>query len=449
MKSNELMQMAMGLLFLLAPGTAMAQATGGGPQGSMASNVPVFASGVMLPTVPGADEPLANVFEGSLTVGTNYDDNVFPDTTPRQWDIDYTIMPEITFTESHPRLEWKLDYGPGLTISQRYFYRNIFSQNLGASFVWLVSPHGTLSGEQHYLVTTDPFAGTTTNSPGPDIAPNESIYIPNTRQTWLLSHLMYSYQSSAQTTMGAGGTYSLQNYDSIPANGPTTPLIHAQIASGEAYIARQLTARNQLGFQYGVQVLKFEQEDARTTTHSFLLFDQMNLSSSNSLTLYGGPEYSLTFNQVALSLGFVVISIPVKANQWSGSGGVMYNWTGDHLATSIDVSRRVSDGGAFIGAVELTSGKAELSWRMTRDWSLVSNIAGADETLLATSTSTGDELRSYSGRIGIERQFLRELTVDCYYERLNQTGSIYGLEAGNRDIFGATLRYSFLRPVGR
>lgn len=440
--------MAAGLLFLLAPGLAIAQATGGA-QGSTASNVPVFASGVMQPTVPGADEALTNVFEGSVTVGSNYNDNVYAGVVPREWDVNYTITPEISFTESHPRLEWNLDYAPGLSVSEKYLYRNVFTQNLGANFVWLVSPHGTLSGEQNYLVTTDPFAGTTTTSPGPNIAPNESIYIPNIRQTWLLSHLMYSYRSSAQTTMGVGGTYSLQNYDNIPGNGATTPLIHTQVASGEAFIARQLTPRDQLGFQYGLQSLEFEQADARTTTHSFIVFDQMNLSSATTLTLYGGPEYSLTFNQVALSLGFVVITIPVKANEWSGSGGMMYNWTGNHLAASIDVSRRVSDGGALIGAVELTSGKAQLNWRLTRDWSLYSNITGAEEELLATSTTTGNELRSYSGQLGLQRKFLRALAFRCFYERLNQTGSIAGFQVGNRDIFGASLRYSFLKPVGR
>jgi hypothetical protein len=447
MNFKELTQMAIGLLFLLTPIATMAQTNG--TQGPTASNIPVFASGVMLPTVPGAEEVPTNVFEGSVNVNTFYDDNVFPNVTPREWDISYAILPEISFTETHPRLEWKLDYSPGVEISQRYFYRDIFSQKLGANFVGLVSPHGTLSGEQYYVVTTNPFAGTSATSPGPIIGPNETIYIPNVRQTWLLSHLMYSYQSSAQTTMGLGATYALQQFDSIPQSGPTTPLIHAQVASGEAFIARQLTPRNQLGFQYGLQVLKFQQTDASTTTHSFLVFDQMNLSSTNSLTIYGGPEYSLTFNQVALSLGFVVISIPVRANEWTGSGGVMYNWTGNHLAASIDFSRRVSDGGALIGAVELTSGKADLVWQLTRNWSLTSTIAGADETLLAVNNTAGNELRSYSGQIGVRRQFLRDLGIRCFYERLNQTGSIDGLAVGNRDIVGASLQYSFLRPVGR
>jgi hypothetical protein len=448
MNSKEFTQMAIGLLFLLVPGSAMAQMG----QGQTASNVPVFASGVMLPTVPGSEEMPTNVFQGKVTAGGNYDDNVFPygNESGREWDVDYLVMPEFSFTETHPRLQWNLDYSPGIQISQRYLIRNTFAQRFVGNFIWQVSPHGTFSGEQDYSVTTNPFAGVNTTEPGPTIAPNETIYVPNIRQTWLLTHLMYSYQSSAQTTMGVGGTYSLDRFDTTPESGPTSPLIHSQIASGEAFIARQLTPRNQLGFQYGLQVLKFQQTDARTTTHSFLIFDQMNFSDHSSLTLYGGPEYSLTFNQVALSLGFVVLSIPVQANEWSGSGGVMYNWTGDRLAASVNFSRRVSDGGAFIGAVELTTGQAELNWRLTRNWSLMSTIVGAENQLLAESSSTeGTELLTYSGRVGFRRELGQNLNMNWFYERLNETGSIYGFGVGNRDIIGASLEYSFLRPVGR
>jgi hypothetical protein len=438
--------MGIGLLFLLAPGSMMAQTAG--TQGTMASNVPVFASGIMPAVMPGGDELPPNVFQGSLTVSANYDDNVFPNLPSREWDVAYSIQPQIYFEQTRPRLQWKLEYAPGVELSQKLLYQNVFAQKFVGNVVWLVSPHGSLSAEQYYSVSTNIFAGAATTAPGPIIAPNETIYVPNVRQKWLLSHLMYSYQSSAQTTMGIGGAYQLQNFDSIPQNGPTTELIHSQVASGEAYIARQLTARNQLGFQYGAQVLKFQQTDARTTTHSFLVFDQMNLSSQSTLSLYGGPEYSLTSDQVVLNLGFVLITIPVKANQWSGAGGVTYNWTGNRFATLIDFSRRVTNGGAFIGAVELTSGKADLSWRMTRNWSLTSTIAGAEDQLLASS-GPNSELRTYSGEVGFRRRLGRDLSINCYYERLNETGTISGFVVGNRDIVGASMQYSFLKPVGR
>jgi hypothetical protein len=435
--------MSIGLLFLLTPGVVKAQG------GTMASNVPVLASGTMPAVVPGEAELPPNVFQGSLAVSSNYDDNVFPTVPPRQWNVNYSILPEISFEETRQRVEWKLDYTPGVEISQRAFYRNVFSQRFNGNFMWLVSPHGSLSAQEFYSVSTEPFGDSNGVSPGPIISPNETIYLPDTRQTSSLSNVLYSYQGSAQTTMGFGGSYLLQGFDSIPQSGVTTPLIHAQVASGEAYIAHNVTARNQLGFQYGLQVLKFQQTDARTTTHSFLVFDQINFSSHSMLSVYAGPEYSLTASEVVLNLGFVLITIPVNANQWSASGGVVYSWTGDRWAASIDVSRRVSDGAGLIGAVELTSGKARLAWQFTRNWSLTSSIAGAEDQLLAGASSGNGGLLTYSGQVGLRRQLGRNFAVNWFYQRLNQTGNIDGLEVGNRDIFGASLRYSFLKPVGR
>ncbi|MGB6482039.1 MAG: hypothetical protein WBE86_00975 [Candidatus Acidiferrales bacterium] len=435
----------MGLAVLAAPRVVLAQVTS---VGSTASNVPVLVSGQMPPVTPSEAEGPTNVFQGSINIGASYDDNVLlSGSAPRQSDITYSIMPNISFEETRPRIVWGLSYSPGLLVSQNLLYQNLFSQRFGGHVAWRTSPHGLLSAEQYYLVTTDPFAGFDTTEPGPIISPNESIYIPDIRQTFLLSHAMYSYQISAQTTVGVGGSFDLQKYDSTPHSGPTTPLIYSQVASGEAYIAHQLTARNQLGFQYGAQVLRFPQADARTTTHTFLVFDQINLSSSTSLTLYGGPEYSLTFNQVELNLGFVIITIPVKADQWSGAGGVMYRWTDNRMAASVNFSRGVSDGGGLIGAVELTAGTAQLSWQMTRSWSLQSTINGAEDQLLGQSNGS-NELLAYSAQLGLHRRLWRDMGIKWYYERLNETGSINGLSIGNRDIVGVTLDYSFMKPLG-
>jgi len=437
--------MAISLLFLVAPSVAVAQATTG--QSAMASNVPVLASGVLQQTLPLEEEEPPNAIIGNVSVSGNYNDNVFPNITPRQWDVSYLVNPTIAFEETRPRIEWKASYTPGVEVSQQGLHRDLFAQKFKGNFIWLVSPHGTLEMQQYYTVTTAPFGGSGIE-PGPTISPNETIFLPNIRQTLLMSHLLYSYQSSPRTTMGVGGTYQLQSFDSIPRSGITTPLIHSQVASGEAYIAHKFTQRSQLGFQYGGQVLKFQQTNARTTTHSFLVFDQMGFSDRSVLTVYGGPEYSLTAGQIELNLGFIVLTFPVRSNQWSGSGGVLYTWTGDRLAASVDVSRRVSNGGALFGAVELTYGKADLAWRFARSWDLDFNIAGADDQLLTSSTGQ-NEFRTYSGQIGVRRRLWQNLRFGLYYERLNQTGAINGLAVGNRDIAGASLEYSFLKPVGR
>jgi hypothetical protein len=436
--------MSIALLVLVTPRLVVAQTTGGSTIGS---NIPDLARGTVAPVMPGEEQAPANVFQGGITVNGNYDDDTFAGAGSREWDVLYGVMPRISFEETRSRIVWSLDYSPGVEVSQRGLIQDIFSQRFGGTVTWLVSPHGVLSAEQYYDVTANPFDTGNQTSPGPTVAPNESIYVPYVRQKMLLSHALYSYQSSSQTTMGVGGTFEQQKYDSTPQSGPTTSLINSQIASGEAYISHQITARNQLGVEYSLQVMKFPESNARTTTHSFLVFDQINLSSRSRLTLYGGPEYSLTFNQVVLNLGFVLVTIPVNAHTWNGAGGLTYTWTGNRLAAGVDITRGVSTGGAVVGAVELTSGTAHLSWLLTRNWSLTAGITGASDQLLASSSS--NQLLTYSGTVGLSRHLLRDLALTWDYQRLNQTGSITGFTLGNRDIFGASLTYTFLRPVGR
>lgn len=438
MRSGEFRWMVIGAMLLLTTRFAAAQATGGAP------SVPVLASGQASPVMPSSLEGPSNVLQLGISVGASYDDNVATQGQAPQSDIGYLIMPSILFEETRPRIAWSVSYAPGLQISQNLFYRNLFTQAFSGTVSVRTSAHGTFSAEQYYLVTENPFGGFANTEPGPVIAPNESIFIPNTRQTLSLSHALYSYRPTERTTMGFGGSFELNKYDKAEQGGPTVPLVYAHVASGEAYISHQFSARNQLGFQYEAQVMRFPQANARTTVHTFTVFDQIDLSPQTTLTLYGGPQYSLTFNQVALNLGFIVLTFPVQSNQWTGSGGVIYSWTGSRLAASVNFTRAISNGGGLIGAVEMTAGNAELSCKLTAGWSLVATVSGADNQLLAES---GD-LRVYSGSAGIRRRLWRNAGIRVFYQRLDQTGSINGFSLGNRNIVGATLNYSITKPLG-
>ncbi|HEV2287802.1 MAG TPA: hypothetical protein VGR81_02500 [Candidatus Acidoferrales bacterium] len=429
--------------------SAWGQSNGGTP--SLNSNVPVLASGQMPAAIPSASAELENVFQMNLSAGTHFDDNVLPGLTPRQWDSGYIFSPSFGFTETLPRVDWGVDYGPGIDISQNLNYRNQFTQKFDGHVTWLTSARGTLMAQQYYLVSTDPFAqlGQGNNLPGPGVSPNQSVYLPNIRRTQIVSNALYSYQIGEHTMFGLGGGFNQERFDNTPHSGPTTALIYSQVASGEAYISHQFNAKNQLGVQYGLQVLKFPRQNARTTTHSFEVFDQMNISPTSSFTLYGGPEYSQTANEIELSLGFIVITIPVSANQWSAAGGVIYNWIGNRVAVSVDYSRRVSDGGGLVGAVELNTGSAKLTTRLTSRWSFFTTVAGSSDQLLASSSSSQGSMLTYSGEVGLQQQIWRDVAMNWFYERLNETGGFAGFPVGNHDIAGASLTYTFTKPLGR
>lgn len=434
---------AISCLMLGVPGAVRAQ------QGPSTANVPVVASGQMPSSTPTANTELANTYTLGLSAGTHFDDNAVAGSRPRQWDLAYDLLPLVEFTETRPRLRWLVSYSPGVDISQNLLYRRTFSQRLEGAFDWLVSPHGLLEAQEYFLISTNPFArlGNGAVSPGPTIAPNEGPFIPSIRRTTTLTNALYSYRLTERSSFGIGGDFTLSKFDDTPKKGPTTALINSQTATGRAYFSHQFSARESLGFQYGVQVLKFPRFDARTTTHTISVFDEIGISPHSTLSIYGGPQYSDTFNQVELNLGFFVITIPVKAKQWSGAGGVIYNWTGDRFGATFDVSRGVSDGGGLVGAVELTSGRAELSWRLNQRWTLKSTFEGSNNTLLATQNK--QSLLRYSARAQVSQRLTQNLSMDWFYERLNQTGGFATFPVGNHDLAGATLRFSVLRPIGR
>ena len=432
-----------GCLMLGLAGAAWAQ------QGPNTSNVPVVASGQMPSSVPTANAELSNTYTLGIAAGAHFDDNAVVGSTPRQWDLGYTIVPLVEFTEARPRLQWLVSYSPGVDISQNLLYRRLFSQRLEGSFDWLVSPRGLLQTQEYFLVSTNPFArlGNSAVSPGPTIVPNEGPFIPSIRRTSTLTNALYSYRLTEHSSFGIGGDFAVSKFDSTPRKGPTTALINSQNTAGRAYFSHQFSPRESLGFQYDVQVLRFPRFDARTTTHTISVFDEIGISPHSTLSIYGGPQYSNTFNQVELNLGFFVITIPVRAKQWSGAGGVIYNWTGDRFGATFDFMRAVSDGGGLVGAVESTRGTATLSWRLSQRWTLRSALEGSSDTLLATQSN--DSLLRYSARAEVSQRLTQNLSMQWFYERLNQTGGFAQFRVGNHDFAGATLRFSVLRPIGR
>ncbi|MGB6823387.1 MAG: hypothetical protein WBE21_15020, partial [Candidatus Acidiferrales bacterium] len=130
MNRQEWMAMACGLILALTPGLARAQATGP----TSTSNVPILASGQMPSTTPRDDVEMSNIFKGSISIGSFFDDNAVIGAAPRQWNLNYLITPSFDFEETRSRLDWGLTYAPGFIKSQNLPNRNLFSQSFGGHF---------------------------------------------------------------------------------------------------------------------------------------------------------------------------------------------------------------------------------------------------------------------------------------------------------------------------
>ncbi|HEV2488841.1 MAG TPA: hypothetical protein VGT03_03460 [Candidatus Acidoferrales bacterium] len=240
-----------------------------------------------------------------------------------------------------------------------------------------------------------------------------------------------------------------RNYENARPNQPAVTLIRSRISSGNAYFTHVISPRNTVGVQYGAQALEFPQHNARTFTHSFNFLDVITFSSHSSLTLFAGPDYSLTSNQIVFSLGGIIISIPVTANTWSASGGAIYSLQGERTALQAQFSRHVSDGGGLIGAVYLTSGRIDIITRLTKNWDLDMNGIGAVNNLIAGTSSSNPQLLRYGAGAGFNRKLGENFSMRFFYDRMNQSASNVNEVLGNHNIGGISLDIHFLRPLGR
>lgn len=442
--AHRVPQIAASLLLLLMPSTLCAQFTG--------PNVPMVTNGQMPGAVPRDEANRSNIFSASFQAGARFDDNAIVRSTTKLSDIDYSFRPNFAVMQTFQRFDYGLSYSPGVDISEHGYFGEQFTNMLNGHFTWLLSKHSSFSMQQNYILSTDPFqqygSQPFATAPGPVVAPNPSVFLTNVRRTSNFSQAQYSYQPAQHTTLGLSGNYGLSHYGNTSSSPTNATLLGFQIVSGQAYVSQQITPRNQLGVQYSGQVLKFQGVNARTTTHSFSIFDQVRLTQNTSFTLYAGPQYSLIFNQAALNLGFAILEIPLRENTLSWSGGGIFQMTGRRGAMVLNYSHGVSDGGGVTGAVNLNAGSARFNWKLSPNWNAKMDLAAADNQLLGVKTGAA-ELRTYSATVGFGRRIYRNVSMNLFFERLNQSGSIAGLSTGNHDLAGVSISYDFSRPIGR
>jgi len=419
-------------------------------------NIPMLGSGQMPAAVPRDDAGASNLFLASISGGGNFQDNAGYGPGTQQSDINYFVSPTIAFAQTLSRIEWGASYAPGLYVSQHGLFPDQLTQTFGGHLTLLATRHSTFSIQQNYILSTNPFQQfgqqPFSTTPGPVVAPNQSIFIPNLHRKANLTQAQYFYQLSEHTTFGLSGSYGLQHYGTGTISGPATataPLfIDSQSITGQGFLSHRFTPRNQLGVQYNAQVLKFPQGNARTTTHAFQVFDQVRLTPNTSFTLYGGPQYALTLDQVELNLLFFIVTLPVKESTWSWSGGGMYSWTGRRAAVVLNYRHGVSDGGALFGAVTLDNGSATVSWKLGPSWNLNAGFTVANNQLFAVRNSQS-ELRTYATNVNLSRRISKNLSMNLFFSRFNQVGTLAGISTGNHDAVGVSFGYTFSRPIGR
>jgi hypothetical protein len=397
----------------------------------------------------------SNYLRGGLSVGATYDDNAENRATDRVGDFSYSILPNIELDQTRSRLHWVLGYFGGFTANQRLADRNQASHNLNSSLQYRLSPHVDLRLSDNFLDTTGLLQqfknGLDTPITGPINEPNPTVITPLAKIINNTASADMSYQFSADDVIGGGGTFYDSHFRDQPV-GSALPDISTR--SADAYYNHRFTPRSWTGITYKFQRLALGSGLETTLTHSLLFSHTIYLQQHMTLSFFAGPEYSeIDTVTVTANVAPPVISFDTVTNtghELSASGGATFGWQGELTSLHLDATRKITDGGGVLGAVELNSIDGGIRRQFTRTTAVHLNALYGHNRELGTSTVGNGALNSATGGLGIEQQLASNLMLRLDYGRdYQQGGTISPAGSGNHNRGSISISYNFTRPLGR
>ena len=394
-----------------------------------------------------ASQERSNYLLGGVSFTSAYTDNAIGGVTGHPVsDISNSVFPVVTLDETTSRLHSVLTYAPGFTFYQRTSALNSANQNASIEFEYRLSSHVTFSGRDSFQKTSNVF-----NQP-PDVtstgvvsggaqAANFSIIAPIADQLNNSGNVGISYQFALNDMIGASGTFSNLHY---PNQAQVPGLYDSSSQGGLAFYSHRITNGQYLGASYGYQrLLSYPTVGVNETqTHAaFLFYTVAPTSSRFSISFFGGPQYSDTFQPAPLT----------SLRSWRPAGGASLGWQGRLTSFALSYTHVIAGGGGLIGAVKLDSATASVRQQIMR--TLSASVAGgySQNDLLSSQLLGATNGHSISGTASLNQLIGQHVSVQLGYTRLHQSYS--GIEVisatpdTNREF--VSISYHFARPLGR
>jgi hypothetical protein len=392
-----------------------------------------------------ASETQSNNLRAGLTFSTAYSNNVQGGTNPVS-DVSYSIWPTLALDATTTRMHWNLDYAPGFTFYQHTSSLNQGNQNLALNFRYRLSPHLTISLQDSFQKTNNPF-----NQPNPLLAtsvsgsaasPNVAIITPVADYLNNAANAQLTYQVSADGMVGFSGTFTNLHY----LNPGQTPGLYDSSSNGASFFySRRLLAKYYVGASYQYQDVSAYQVGAsvntQTQTQTIFLFCTAYLKPTLSLSLSGGPQH------------YNASQPPQPASQsWSPMLMASLSWQGQRTSLAASYTRIVTAGGGLGGAYDSNAANVSGRWQLSRTWSV--GLAGSYSlysTLTPFFLGSNSGGHTVSGTISVQRPLGEHLTMQAGYTRLQQSyaevPAVSAIPKSNREFF--SISYQLTRPLKR
>ena len=410
---------------------------------------------VLVPPMPVRERmPLAlstelrseNFLRMGIEVGTAFDDNALLTSTAHSSDVSYIFLPNVEIGQSRPRTRWGLTYRPGFTINHHLSERNQMAHGLAFIADYRLTPHVAVRLREGLDKTNNTFSGLLqgAQAPGsvPGQAPNFSSVTPLAERTSNISAVDLTYQFGANSMAGVSGNYYFSNYSRDTS--ATVALLDSSSAGGDAFYAHRFANRHWAGLMYNFQRLQF-QPGNRTNVQRLPLFYALSLGSHVVLSLWAGPEYSVTPYAVAATTQ----PGATARSRVGGTGGGDLTWQGNRTSIRAGFLQQTTDGGGLAEAAVLKDFRAELRRRLSTRWTVTAVLTRSQNNPLYPVASSLPYL-TWTGGGGFEYAFSEHWAARLGYTREHlDTQTHPPTSATNRNRVLFSVSYLFSRPLGR
>jgi len=438
-----LTRICFGLLLLVAlPAWSQVDpsATGPSPASEEPMRTPPPVSGASYPTATGS-EARSNYLRAGAYFETAYDDNVLGiDSTAPVADITYSIRPTITLDQVNARRHQSFTYSPSFTFYQRTSARNEADEVASATFQYRLSPHITVDARDAFVKTTNVLDQLDGGVSGFTQSPVIAVVAPFADQLRNAASGEISYQVDRDGMIGGGASSTVLNY---PNPGQASGLLSSHSTGGSAFYNLRLSSKQYIGatYLYSRTSSKLAIGESQVATQTLYAFYTLYLRHALSLSLSGGPQYSVVSQSTLPS-----------SSSWGPAISASAGWQGTRTSCSGSYARTVTGGDGLPGSFHSNSANADARWQWARTWTLGTSgsyVVTKNATPLSFISSPGGH--SVSATAHVEHPIGERWTAAFGYTRLHQSYTGLSLITANPDSDRefVSISYQFTRPLGR
>jgi len=386
-----------------------------------------------------------NVLLLGLDFGTGYDDNVFGNNQQKVGDAEFSIGPSLSLRREGNRVGLALTYQPHFRIYRKASELNTLDQLAGLDASYRATSRLSFRGRTSATYSNGLFRPSQNEEFLPGLSSpsglNQTVYTPTLRQLSFSSRLDAGYQVGPHDSVDLYAGESLLNFDQQVSN--AGGLGNTRETDAGLLYQHRISPHATLGLDYLFQSIDFG-PSSRTQVHSGFISYAQQLSPSVTMSVFGGPQHSLSNYIFSLALGPFSIQTPVSSPSWNWALGGTLTKRLNNTVFELTAQHQVSNGAGLIGAVVETSASASVRRRLPGRWDAAWSASYTKNSNLVSSGPTS-YYQSETAGFGLARPITDRVSLRFGYDFLHQRGTGQSPLLGevDRSLFSVQFSYRF------